>query len=149
MKYVLTLDRTEFTILNCYQLTHTINRKIGKKCALKKNRNPYKVYIVVRKGKNNTLYFERQVAQIDGENFDIAAQDFKASDLQYHVAEKYEVNGLILATAKIVKIRRKLNEITLSELEILAEPLALEKVGLKRIPRVFSTIKKGGNKNGK
>lgn len=149
MKFVLALDRTEFTILNCYQLTHTINRKMGKKCVLKKNRKPYKVYIVVRNGKDNTLYFERQVAQIEGENFDIAAQDFKASDLEYKVAEKYEVNGLILATAKIIKIRSKLNEITLSELEILAEPLALEKVGLKHVPRVFGTIKKGGNKNGK
>lgn len=149
MKYVLTLDRKEFTNLNCYQLTHTISRKLGRKCVLKYARKPITVYIVVKNGKNNLLYFERQVAQVDGEEFDILKHKFRESEIKYAVVEKYAVNGMILATAQITKINGKKNEITLDDLNILAEPLSLEKVGLKRVPRVFSTIRKGDKKNGK
>lgn len=141
IKYVISLNRDEFMALNSYDNTNVnITRDVSKFKSLLKDELPITCYIVVRKGKNNTILFERQVAQ---ENIDELDLNKNINEqLTYEAVERFEANGYIVATAKICDFNAITHTLTMSELNILDSAYSLDKVGLKRIPSAYSKTTK-------
>lgn len=138
-KYVIAVNKEEFLMLNQYE-AFTLKRKVGRKSPLTYTRKPREVFIALRNGgKKDRLLFVRDVAEID--NFDEIRDNFKESELTYTRAEEIIVNGMIPATATLVKVDTKKGEITIKDLMILGQPKTLKELGLQRVPKVFTRVK--------
>lgn len=140
IKYVFSLTRKEFMLLNNYDTQEVLLHRNGSTLAKIKDELPIKCYIVVKNGKENTIIFERQVAQQNIDELDLERNINE--QLTYAIVEQVKANGYIIASAEITRIDTENSAIYLKGLNILDSMYSLEKVGVKRVPSVFSKITK-------